>query len=224
MKQYQERLEAVIGKFIAGGSEEGQAAPADACKYEGRIPGAIFQLWERLGLGMFLDGYFQLCDPDTYRPILDQALGRDADLDPGRTHPVGFSAFGEIIAWNEDYRDVRINLVDGQVSCRWLLLPKQGVDPNITLLTRLLLANNISFDPLDADGEPIFKSVRSRLGKLEPGQIYGFKPILAFGGNRTAGSLVVCEALPHMSILAQAQNLKLMNMNSYPPRVMRTIG
>ncbi|SCB58941.1 hypothetical protein GA0061105_105413 [Rhizobium aethiopicum] len=224
MEQYREKLEAVIAKFTAAGAEKGHGGAADPRKYEGRLPTSVFQLWERLGFGVFLDGYFQLCDPDTYRPILDQALGRDSDLEPSRTHPVGFSAFGEIIAWNEDHRDVRVNLVDGQVSCRWLFAPKSGIDPNITLLTRLLLADDASFDPLDAKGKPLFKSARSRLGKVGPGHMYGFKPILAFGGNRTAASLVACEALPHMSILAQAQNLKLMGMNSYPPRVVRTIG
>lgn len=223
MQQYKERLEAVIAKFTVG-ADTGQGGPTDSGKYQGRIPESIFRLWDKLGLGVFLDGYFQLCDPDKYRPILEQALGRDDDLDPARTHPIGFSAFGEIIAWNEDHRDVRVDLVDGEVSCRWLIAPKQGIDPNMTILTRLLLADDASFDPLDANGKPLFKSIRTRLGRLKPGQIYGFKPILAFGGNRTSDSLAAYDALAHMSILAQAQELKLMDMSSYPPRVVRMIG
>lgn len=119
---------------------------------------------------------------------------------------------------------MRVALVDGQVSCRWLLAPKQGIDPNITLLTSLLLADDASFDLLDENGEPLFPSVRSRLGILEPGQIYGFKPVLAFGGNRSAESLVVYDALPHMSILTQAAKLKLMDLAPYPPEVVRVIG
>jgi hypothetical protein len=224
MQQYQDRLEAVINKFTSGGVVASQGRPADSGKLEGRIPEVIFQLWDRLGLGVFLDGYFQLCDPDKYRPILAQALDGDDDLDPVRTHPIGFSAFGEIIAWNEDYRDVRIDLVDGQVTSRWLVAPKEGIDPNMTILTRLLLADDVSFDPLDIDGKPLFKSVRTRLGKLEPDEIYSFKPILAFGGARASESVEKYQATPHMSILAQAQPLKLMDMAPYPPRIVRMIG
>lgn len=221
----QERLEAVIAKFTVGGIETSDAAgPWDAHKYEGRIPEAIFPLWERFGLGVFLDGHFQLCDPDFYRPIVSQVLGDDGDLDPDRTHPIGFSAFGEIVAWNEDHRDVRIDLVDGHVSCRWLTAPKHGIDPNMTLLTRLLLVDDASFDPLDAKGKPLFKSVRSRLGPLKSGEIYGFKPILAFGGNRAAADMARFEASAHMSILAQAQEFKLVDMSPYPPRPVRMIG
>ncbi len=224
MEQYRQRFEAVLANFAEGSESTVRRGPENAEKYKGHLPESIFHLWDKIGLGVFLDGYFQLCDPDKYRPVLSQAFGNDPDLDPDKSYPIGFSAFGEIVAWNEEHRDVRIALVDGLVSCRWLLAPKQGIDPNITLLTSLLLADGASMDPLDENGKPLFPLVRSRLGILEPGQIYGFKPILAFGGNRTADSLAVYDALPHMSILAQASELKLMDLTQYPPEVVRMIG
>lgn len=224
MAQYRQRFEAVLARLARGGEPTEPRAPENAEKYKGHLPESIFHLWNKVGLGVFWDGYFQLCEPDKYRPVLRQAFGNDPDLDPDKTYPIGFSAFGEILAWNEDHRDVRIALVDSFVSCRWLLAPKQNIDPNITLLTSLLLADGASQDPLDENGRPLFPSVRSRLGILERGQIYGFKPILALGGNRTADSLTVYDALPHMSILAQATQLKLMDLKQYPPKLVRMIG
>ncbi len=224
MVQYRERLDAIVAKFMSADVESSGKGPKNATSYRGRLPESVLQLWELIGLGVFLSGYFQLCDPDDYRPILEQALGHDHELDARRTFVIGFSAFGEIIAWNEDFRDVRIDLVDGEVSCRWLVSPKQGIDPNMTVLTRLLLVDDVSFDPLDAEGRPLFEAVRARLGRLEADQIYGFRPILAFGGTRDAGNVATYSSLSHMSLLAQAQDLKLIDMNPFPPKEIRKIG
>lgn len=224
MGQYKDRLKSVIDKFVGDGVREFVTLDIDRAAYDGRIPPSVFELWAEIGAGPFLDGYFQLCDPRSYGGIIRQVFDGDEHIEPTRTHAIGFSAFGEIIAWNEEYRDVRISLVNGQVSCRWMFKPKPGVDPNMTILSRLLLADDVSFDVLDASGKGLFKSAKSKLGELQAGQIYGFKPILALGGNRSLNSLEVYDALPHMSILAQAHSMQLMDNSVFPPKPVRTIG
>ncbi|ARQ14156.1 hypothetical protein NXC12_PE00561 (plasmid) [Rhizobium etli] len=224
MESYRDRLNSVVEKFSSGDVEEAVGLDIDRSSYEGRIPGGVFDLWEKVGAGPFFGGYFQLCAPQSYRGIISQVLYGDAQMIPEQTHAIGFSAFGEIVAWNEQYRDVRIDLVNGQISCRSMFNPKPQFDPSVTILSRLLLADEPSFDVLDRGGKGLFKSAKLKLGKLRAGQIYGFRPILALGGNRTADSIKIYEALPHMAILAQAHRMQLMDNSVFPPKAVRRIG
>lgn len=118
-------------------------------------------------------------------------------IHPEQTHVLGFGAFGRIIAWNEVHQNVTIDLVKGQVSCQALVNGKT-YDPNLAVTSELMLLDSPTFDEYDADAQKLFKPARSKLGKLGVGQIYGFKPILALGGNRDLANLVICEALPHI--------------------------
>jgi hypothetical protein len=225
MKVYTDRLKAVIEKFRKSAPLELRSfGEAYAGRYQGRIPYGVLELWDEIGIGLFWEGYFQLCDPAVYQPIINAIFEKDEQIRGERTHAIGFSAFGELITWNEDHRDVLIDLVNGQVSCRWLLNDKEGIDPNITILTNLLLADNAAFDVVDAEGKGLFKSAQSTLGNLKMGQIYGFKPILALGGSRSIDGLGIWDAFAHMSILAQAQTLNLMDNSVFPPQPVRPIG
>ncbi|MDR9803133.1 GAD-like domain-containing protein [Rhizobium hidalgonense] len=224
MEQYSDRLNSVVDKFSGGKVEETVALKIDHASYEGRIPQGVFDLWEKVGAGPFFDGYFQLCAPQAYRGIINQVFDGDSQIAPAQTHAVGFSAFGEIIAWNEQFRDVRINLVSGQIACRSMFNPKPHIDPSVTILSRLLLADDPSFDVLGTDGKGLFKSAKLKLGKLQAGHIYGFTPILALGGNRAAESIKIYEALPHMAILAQAHHMHLVDNSVFPPKLVRIIG
>ncbi|SCB58940.1 protein of unknown function [Rhizobium aethiopicum] len=83
------------------------------------------------------------------------------------------------------------------MSCQALVNGKT-YDPNLAVTSELMLLDSPTFDEYDADAQKLFKPARSKLGKLGVGQIYGFKPILALGGNRDLANLVICEALPHI--------------------------
>jgi hypothetical protein len=147
----------------------------------------------------------------------------DSQIDAERTHVLGFGAFGTIIAWNEVHQNVTIDLVNGQVSCQALVNGKT-YDPNIAVTSKLMLLDRPTFDEYDADAKKLFKPARSKFGKLGVGQIYGFRPILALGGNRALSSLAIYEALPHMAILAQAHEMQLMDNAPFPPQPVRVIG
>jgi hypothetical protein len=224
MVEYVDRLNSVIDKFSAGRAGEFVPCDIDRAAYEGKIPPAMFDLWDAVGAGPVFDGYFQLCNPNEYQGIIALVLEGDPEIDPGRTFAVGMSAFGEIVAWNEKYRDVRIDLVNSQVTCRQLFNPRPNVDPNVSILSRLLLADDASFDVPDGNGKGLFKSARVKRGKLATGQIYGFRPILAFGGSRSVDNIEVYPASPHMAILAQATSFHLLDVSAYPPKMTRVIG
>jgi hypothetical protein len=225
MTIYKARLNAVVEKFGRSKPlETRHFEKADAGRYSGKVPEGVLEFWGEIGLGLFWDGYFQLCDPATYQPLINAIFEKDEQIRGERTYALGFSAFGEIFAWNDDHRDLTIDLVNGQVSCPWLVEKEEDVDPNIAILTNLLLADGAAFDVVDAKGKGLFKSARSRLGDLKMGQIYGFKPILALGGNRSVDNLAIYDAFAHMSILSQATDLKLMNNAAFPPKPIRLLG
>ncbi|TDW32880.1 hypothetical protein EV128_106224 [Rhizobium azibense] len=222
MKDYQIRLASIIEDF--GAPQGGEAAPAaEPERYRGRVPDAVIEFWQQNGTGIILDGYFQFCDPDMYAPIMKLVFDGDSEIEAGKTHVLGFGAFGKMIAWNETHQDMIIDLVKGMVSCP-ALTSGEKFDENIAVTSQLMTLDQAFLDEYDANAKKLFKSARSRIGKLRVGQIYGFKPILALGGNRSLDSLTIYEALPHMAILAQAHGMQLMDNASFPPKAVRAIG
>jgi len=220
VNNYQARLDSIVQDF--GSPENGSVEP-DLEHYRGKVPEAMIDFWQQNGIGTVLDGYFQFCDPGRYSGILKLVFGGDPDIHAEQTHALGFGAFGTIVAWNEVHQDVTIDLVKGQVSCPALVNGKR-YDPNLAVTTQLMLLDDPTFDEYDAHAKKLFKPARSKLGKLGVGQIYGFRPILALGGNRALASLAIYEALPHMAILAQAHEMQLMDNAPFPPQPVRVIG
>ncbi|MGM5012243.1 GAD-like domain-containing protein [Rhizobium sp. 969_B3_N1_2] len=220
MNNYQARLDSIVQDF--GSPENGIAGP-DLGHYQGKVPEAMIEFWQQNGIGAVLDGYFQFCDPSQYNGILKLVFSGDPDIHAEQTHVLGFGAFGTIIAWNEVHQDVVVDLVKGQVSCPALLNGKK-YDPNLAVTSQLMMLDDPTLDEYDTNAKKLFKPARSKLGKLGVGHIYGFKPILALGGNRALANLSVYEALPHMAILAQAHELQLMDNAAFPPKAVRIIG
>lgn len=220
MTDYQARLESIVQDF---GSPNGAGATVNIDNYRDKVPEAVLEFWRQYGIGVVLDGYFQFCDPATCSSIVRFVLADDPEIKAEQTHALGFGAFGTIIAWNEVHQAVNIDLVNGKVSCQ-SLINGELYDPNTAVTTQLMFIDDPIFDEYDAAAKKLFKRARSKIGKLIVGQIYGFKPILAFGGNRDLANLAIYDASPHMAILAQAHQFHLMDNASYPPQPVRQIG
>ena len=220
MKDYQVRLASIVEDF---GAPQGADGPIDVERYRGKVPDAMIEFWQQNGTGIILNGYFQFCDPDKYASIMKFVFDGDPDIEAEKTHVLGFGAFGTIFAWNEVYQNVDIDLVGGKVSCQ-ALIDGETYNPNIAVTSSLMLLDGSTLDEYDSNAKKLFKPARSKLGKLGVGQIYGFRPIVALGGNRTLDSLTIYDALPHMAIMAQAHRLELMDNDPFPPQPVRVIG
>ena len=96
----------------------GESAPEHVIsEFRGRLPDSLLDFWAAHGFGLWLDGYFQFCNPQRYRPIIEMVLGNDPDFKPYRSHVVGFSAFGGLLVWNEDYRIMDVDILYHRISC-----------------------------------------------------------------------------------------------------------
>ena len=219
MNEYQARLASIVEDFgVPNGGE-----PVDIERHRGQVPDAVIEFWEHYGTGIVLDGYFQFCDPARFASIMEVVFDGDNEIRPEQTHALGFGAFGTIVAWNEVYQDVVINLVNSQASCPALVSGKT-FDPDVAVTSQLMMIDDPTLDEYDARVKKLFKPACAKLGKLGVGQVYGFQPILALGGDRALESLAIYDALPHMAILAQAHEMQLMDNAAFPPRPVRVIG
>jgi hypothetical protein len=192
-----------------------------------RLPSGLFDFWHEVGVGSWLGGKFQFCSPNQYRAIVDLIFKGDPQFQASRTHLYGYTAFGELWLWNEDYQRVEINLprlwaVSPVTSHDWT--PR---DPDRALLAPLSrLERGATADwREDTDAAPLlFERVRQALGELEPGECYGFAPALQLGGVATLEAAQRLPALEHFAILAQLGPIALVDHSGPDQRFVRALG
>ncbi len=205
-------LTALVGRY----GPPADAVPIDPAELDalaGRLPPELVAFWREYGLGTWLGGKFQFCWPAEYAPLVEQVFADDADLSPAFTHVIGFSAFGELLVWNERHERVLVDLP--RLVARVPAFDTREPDgpahfPVATPLARL--DRKGSFDVFEQDdaAEPLFDRVRARLGPLSLGQCYGFVPALALGGSARLDAIERLDAGTHLSLLAEAGRCRVM--------------
>ncbi len=197
---------------------------ADIARYKNRIPETYLEFIRYAGLGIWNEGYFQFCNPEKYKSVIALALGDDKQLKPDRTHAVGFSAFGKILAWNEDYKTTEINTLLNRVTCRGLFkeIPAERSDINLGIAVEGIDAE--SFDAPDENGKLMFSRLLKSSGRLQFGQIYSPKLHPLLGGQLTVENMRPVDALSAMTIAAQAGPFTLYDTTKPSTPAVRTVG
>ncbi|WP_026868632.1 GAD-like domain-containing protein [Inquilinus limosus] len=223
MADLSEDFKYILEKF--GEPQGGEAAPASMLQaYQGRLPGSLLDFWERYGFGVWLDGYFQFCNPDVYHQVVQAILGSDPQLKADRSHLVGFSAFGHLLVWNEDYRVMDINTLYHRVLCGELFSPKPKISNGIRIGTAVAYVDDNANDPPDQDGKPMFKRVRKACGPLSYGQIYAPRLHPALGGPIVAEAFRPVSAFEALLIAAQTGPFVLYDASTPQVPAVRQIG
>lgn len=222
--QFSRLFQRALDKY--GPPQGGEPAPATMLEsYQGRVPDDLLKFWAEYGLGLWMKGYFQFCNPETYKPILEYAFGNDDQLKPGRSHVIGFSAFGRLLVWNEDYRVTKIDTLNHNIFCRGLFKePPQGSTNDIAIGIALSQSHDEANDPGDEDGKPLFKRVLKACGPLSYGQIYGLNLIPALGGAIRAENFAPKDAEVALTIAAQADAFRLIDSSTPQMRAVRLLG
>ncbi|MGC9271831.1 GAD-like domain-containing protein [Acidiphilium sp.] len=184
--------------------------PEHLAELEGRLPEDLLAFWRRYGIGMWKQGKFQFCLPQHFNPVVDRIFTGDAQLTPNETHIVGFSAFGELLAWNEQHQRLSINLPLLAVRVPKFNEDKPGKSYPVAIpLNRLEFDNSFNFFEDTPEAEPLFSRARKRLGELSLGECYGFVPALPLGGPARLDHLQRMDALVHFSFLADLGRCRL---------------
>ena len=199
------------------------AKPELIASYSGRLPSGLLEFWKEYGIGQWLEGYFQFCDPSRYAPIVESVFEGDTDFEPDRTHVFGMSAFGKLLAWSEDHKVIDINVLTGIVDATDFFDPLPNSDPNTDIGVTISGVDSDAYDSVDEDGNDLFKRALSKYGRLEFGQLYAPRLHPVLGGALVLDNFRPASALEALAIGAQSTTFQLRDLSSMTPRIVRKI-
>lgn len=196
----------------------------DIASLKDRVPGPLFDFWDKVGFGVLLDGLFQVCHPGSYQPVVDMIFEGDPDFDPDRTLVIGISAFGDLAIWNEDHRDMYVSLYDHTVRAPTFLRPTPDIDPATTASIIYMMADGIAQDEPDDEGNGMFDRALSAHGPLNYGTVYAPRIHPLAGGPRVISNLEIKNAVAAISETANLAPFVLVDYLAQPPETIRKIG
>ena len=191
---------------------------------EGKLPPSLLDFWGVHGIGMWLDGYFQLCDPRKYASIARTIFGKDPDFHPETTHLIGFSGMGVLLFWNQDHRNLHVNLPSLSVEAAEYFKPQPNVSADISIGVSLTSVEGKSYDLLDTDANYMFERLKAAHGPLKFGEVYAPKLHPALGGNYTVENIRPASALEAFALMAQAGVFELKDSTQPSVPTIRQIG
>ncbi|WP_449468279.1 GAD-like domain-containing protein [Stenotrophomonas humi] len=194
-----------------------QPVPASVVEsYRGKLPDALLTYWQELGWGGYGNGLLWLVDPREYSDVLNAWLHGTDLYSKDRYHLFAYGAFGDLYAWGERTGPSL------HINSPWSMMFPTDNSEKVALgrarQDSLLwnwfgASSKKKFDEEDEDDQPLFDRAVKLLGRLEPGEMYGFVPALALGAPCRLNRLQKVKAVEHLMFLAQVQ----------PPRVMLNI-
>ena len=186
-------------------------SPAQLDAMAGHLPDDLIRFLARQGAGMWKQGKFQFCLPEKFASVCQRIFADDSRLRPEETHIVGFSAFGELLAWNEKFERVLVALPSLELRVPAIEDPEALGSCHLATPLFRLAAREGAFNFIEDTDEAdyLFDRARKRLGQLELGQCYGFVPALGLGGRARLENLERLDALARFSMLADLGTLRM---------------
>jgi hypothetical protein len=191
------------------------------------IPPFLLDLWKVYGIGMWADGKFQFCNPLDYSGVVQLLLKNDPQFLPHQTYLYGFSAFGDLLLWNETYQRLSIDLVYQTASAGCTRANWKPGDPNnaiIPTLMRIDDKDHLTLFENTPNAPPLFKKIVKALGRVSLGECYGMFPALPLGGTLQVSSFKRVKALEHFAFLAQLGPINLIDYAGGKSRTVRQLG
>ncbi|OUI85728.1 hypothetical protein HK11_01840, partial [Acetobacter sp. DmW_043] len=158
--------------------------PENICKnYKYKIPDDLILFWREHGIGTWLNGKFQFCIPAYYSGIVDILFSGDQDIIPEKTHIVGYSAFGDLLIWNEDLQTCEVNLPESTMSIGMWDFDEfnSHCAPLEPLISRI--GSSFDYPTQNKHYKSLFSESLAEVGEVTFGKCYGFFPALALGGS-----------------------------------------
>ena len=181
-----------------------------------------------VGTGTFKNGYFQICRPAEYKPVIKMIFEHDTLIDHKIMHIIGISAFGDMLIWEENTSEITVEQWRHWVT-QFPVRHDPAADAEGNRGSRQIagsiygLATNS--DQYDESGEELFERCLAAYGPVKPGQIYAPRLAPAFGGTTNLEDFRVVSALEAMAINVQMAPFQLMDFSEFDrPKVIRQIG
>lgn len=184
-------------------------------KYKDKLPDDLILFWREHGIGTWLNGKFQFCIPSDYSEIVDVLFSGDQDIISEKTHIIGFSAFGDLLIWNEDFQRCEVNLPYLTMRISKTDFNKFGTEnfPLSTVLAGIEFHEFSYIEPSDDKYPSLFEEAIDKIGEVTLDKCYGFFPVLALGGSPSVKHIQIVDARVHFTLLAQMGNLRILRRN-----------
>jgi hypothetical protein len=204
-----------VKKF--GTPMDGEAVPSAVLEeYKSKVPQPMIDFWTAYGTGLWLNGKFQLCRPDRYQGLLKIILKDDPDFPSNECCLLGFSAFGDLLIWNNKNYALTVELVYKIADTQHLSPKCRVLPPDRAIGSKLSFVDGSGYDLYDGaeQSKPLFDRTLKKLGKLNYGECYGFVPAVGIGGLGVLSEVKKMRALEHFGLIAQLDNIKLRYMDT----------
>lgn len=168
-------------------------------KYKGILPEELIYIWEKMGFGIYENGFLQMVNPDEYEFIFEYV---DKLLEP--TIVWGITALGDLLVW-EGNENWTIAPDEGN---RFFLINvrncKRGVIGDIDGTLNTFIGREFCIKDKDMFDAKIYLDNKDKLPKLNYGECYGYVPALALGGSKSIKNLKVVDAKAYIHLIGQA--------------------
>lgn len=207
-----------------GGPEQAlRVDPQAVAAYRHRLPAGMLRFWQQHGRGSYRQGRFWVADPAALQPVVEAMFGGDEEFRPSDLATYGYTAFGTLRCWHPAKKCLSVDPVSFDVTN-----PGDPAAPRIVQATisddfaigmdiHLGISDDGLSSVLDEQGEDLFPEALARLGRLAPGEVYGFVPPLGFGGRAHVEGLRRVPLLEHLLFLAQLGPLTLKRLTRPSP-------
>lgn len=155
-------------------------------KYKDQVPEELVQIWEKCGLGTFLDGYLKVINPDKYLELVQETYFRG-----GTSIPIFVTAFGDVITWEKNEFLGIIKYKEGSFD---IFLE------NLSLFIKFLPDKRFTDDYFDL---PLYHEAIEKYGSLDYTQCFGFVPLLVLGGFKDVNHLDKVKMYEHIFLITQ---------------------
>ena len=189
--------------------------PAEAELYRGRLPDGLLDFWVRHGRGALHGGYGWICDPAMMVDVLNTVFEGDPEYSVQDFSAYYYTYEGKINAWSRTYHNARISITGFRPTVDIV-----GVGPNLVISGNHMSGDLAVGHVICGAGHELahdreidfdqFTEATTRLGALQPGQIFGFFPSRQVGGEGHVEDMRRVKAVEHLLFHAQLQRATLM--------------
>ncbi|RZF99421.1 DUF1851 domain-containing protein [Pseudoalteromonas sp. CO348] len=185
--------------------------------YQGVLPDNLLEYWEKYGFCGWGDGRLWIVNPADYQDLLTEWLkGTQFEIMQNEGidifSVIAIDAFGKMCIWgkNSGY-SLKITSNYGMIFPMFNneFYTQNGASKSLDLFFATQ-SQKAEIDLKDHNEQPLFERAVEKLGPLENGEIYGFAPALALGGEPKLENLQKVKATEHLAFLADLGEKRVM--------------
>ena len=152
-------------------------------KYRNLVPKEMIEIWEKYGLGSFLNGYLRVINPDDYKELVEETYFRG-----NVAIPIFITAFADVVTWEEDELIGMIEYKTLDVNAIW-----EGMNNFFELLSnKRFLEKNFELE--------MYNKALKLYGEVGYEDCYCFVPVIPVGGKKIE-NLQKGKAFTHIEVI-----------------------